>query len=65
MFHVVFVIKMLLYIEFKVFRKKKKGLEMKERPKKRLHVWSRQSSFLVLCCDRNSWVATWFSDFKQ
>ena len=39
-FHVVFVIKRLLYIEFSVFRKEKKGLEMQERPKKRvLHVW--------------------------
>ena len=39
-FHVVFVIKRLLYIKFRVFRKKKKGLEMQERPKKRLlHVW--------------------------
>ena len=39
-FHVAFVIKRLLYIEFRVFRKKKKGLEMQERPKKRLlHVW--------------------------
>ena len=39
-FHVTFVIKMLLYLEFSVFRKKKKGLEMKERAKKRLlHVW--------------------------
>ena len=40
-FHVAFVIKRLLYIEFSVFRnKKKKGLEMQERPKERLlHVW--------------------------
>ena len=35
-FHVAFVIKRLLYIEFSVFRKKKNGLEMQERPKKRL-----------------------------
>ena len=35
-FHVAFVIKRFLYIEFRVFRKKKKGLEMQERPKKRL-----------------------------
>ena len=40
MFHVVFVIKRLLYIEFRVYIKKKKGLEMHERPKKKLlHVW--------------------------
>ena len=39
-FHVAFVIKRLLYIEISVLRNKKKGLEMQERPKKRiLHVW--------------------------
>ena len=40
-FHVAFVIKRLLYIEFRVFRKeKKKELEMQEKPRKvTAHLW--------------------------
>ena len=50
-FHVAFVIKRLLYIEFRVFRKKNKRLEVQKRPREatvNFRVWVATKVFSIV-----------------